>query len=230
MPAYLHIFFDLDHTLWDFERNSSETLAELYEHYQLHQYGSFSVQEFTQTFHQVNQRLWSLYNRNIIDQHTLRHERFRYIWEALGAFGLPPSGLAEDYSAICPTKPHLLPHARETLDYLTTRYRLHIITNGFHDIQQIKIRSAGIAHYFETVTTSQNAGAKKPQQAIFHYALARIGAAARQAIMVGDNLETDITGAKSSGLDAIFYNPGQIAHQEQVTLEIRCLSELQRYL
>jgi putative hydrolase of the HAD superfamily len=230
MSAYTHLFFDLDHTLWDFERNSNETLADLFEAYQLQQWGDFSVADFLNTFSEVNRQLWDLYNHSKIDQRTLREQRFLRIWKRLGAAGTPPPQLSEDYLAICPTKPHLLPHARETLDYLAGRYRLHIITNGFDDIQQTKIHSAGIGHYFEALVTSQNSGYKKPHRAIFEYALTQTGASTYNSAMIGDNLETDIGGARALGLDAIFYNPERIAHDTAVTLEIYCLSELQRHL
>ncbi|MCS7019552.1 MAG: YjjG family noncanonical pyrimidine nucleotidase [Cytophagales bacterium] len=230
MPAYTHLFFDLDHTLWDFERNSNETLTDLYEAYCLYERGGFSVSDFLFAFREVNRQLWELYNRNQIDQQTLREQRFIRIWKYLGASGMPPSQLGADYLAICPTKPHLLPHARETLDYLAGRYRLHIITNGFDDVQQTKIRSANIAHYFEALITSQNSGYKKPHPAIFDYALAQTGAAPHNSVMIGDNLETDISGARALGLDAIFYNPERIAHQSEATIEIYCLSELQQIL
>ncbi|WP_448519802.1 YjjG family noncanonical pyrimidine nucleotidase [Rhodoflexus sp.] len=230
MTTYTHLFFDLDHTLWDFERNSNETLAELYETYRLQQWGNFSAADFMSAFSMVNRQLWDLYNHSKIDQHTLREERFIRVWRKLGASGTPPPQLSDDYLAICPTKPHLLPHAHETLDYLSNRYRLHIITNGFDDIQQTKIRSAGIAHYFEVLVTSQNSGYKKPHRAIFDYALAQTGASTHDSAMIGDNLETDIGGAKALGLNTIFYNPEQVAHQTEVTLEISCLSELQRHL
>lgn len=230
MAVYSHLFFDLDHTLWDFERNSNETLTDLYQTYRLEQWGDFSVADFLAAFSEVNRQLWHLYNNNQIDQQTLRAQRFVRIWEQLGAAGTPPPQLGEDYLAICPTKPHLLPHARETLDYLAKRYRLHIITNGFDDIQQTKIRSAGIAHYFEVLVTSQNSGHKKPHRAIFDYALAQTGAGTHDSAMIGDNLETDIGGAKALGLDTIFFNPERVAHQTEVTLEIHCLSELQRHL
>lgn len=230
MPAYVHLFFDLDHTLWDFERNSDETLTDLYRDYRLCERGEFSVADFLNAFREVNRRLWDLYNRNLIDQQTLREQRFIQIWEKLGASGTPPPKLAEDYLAVCPTKPHLLPHARETLEYLAKHYRLHIITNGFDDVQQTKIRSADIGHYFEVLVTSQNSGYKKPHRAIFEYALARTGATAYDSVMIGDNLETDIGGARALGLDAIFYNPERTAHQSEATLEIHCLSELRQIL
>ncbi len=126
----------------------------------------------------------------------------------------------------CPQKSHLLPFAREILKYLASYYSLHLITNGFEEIQHIKIRNSGLKPYFEALIISESVGHRKPEKAIFEHALQVTGASRRESVMIGDNLRTDIRGARESRIDQVFYNPGQHPHQEQVTYEIDCLSKL----
>ncbi|MEQ9438183.1 MAG: YjjG family noncanonical pyrimidine nucleotidase [Cyclobacteriaceae bacterium] len=225
---YTHILFDLDHTLWDFDRCATETLMELYHTHQLQSLGCASAEDFCQAFHEVNHRLWALYNQGEYDSDRLRNERFFLVFEALQlAYNeqVPPL-LAREYLAICPTKTHVIPDAIATLDILQTRYQLHIITNGFSDVQAIKLRSAGLTHYFQTVTTSDEAGYRKPHEQMFRFAMDRIQATPAECIVVGDNLEADIRGAQNAGIDHIFFNPEQQPHTFAVTHEISSLREL----
>ena len=231
MKHYRHIIFDLDHTLWDFTKNATETLHELYDTHRLGRLGDFSVQQLCDTFEEVNYRLWKLYNRGEYDQQRLRRERFGLILTQLGvAADNVPAGLADDYLRICPTKPHVMPHTIAVLDYLQQHYQLHILTNGFAEVQAIKLQSAGLTDYFTTVVASDTTGHKKPYRPVFDYTLQRINADSRSCVMIGDSLETDILGAKCAGIDQIFYNPHRSTHDESVTYEIACLSELRDIL
>lgn len=235
MPGYKHIFFDLDHTLWDFDKNSAEALCDLYEKFGMAGRYRFSTDDFYKAFREVNFHLWRMHQLGNYGQAELRAERFPMVFGRLGfeASGLDAeemTALAEAYLQLCPTKPHVFPHTHEILTYLQSRYQLHIITNGFSDVQVTKLKSAGLSTYFREIVTSDDAGFRKPQPDIFHYLLRRISAECSECLMIGDNLETDIDGALAVGMDCIFFNPAKIHHQAKSTHEITCLSELKGIL
>jgi YjjG family noncanonical pyrimidine nucleotidase len=228
---YQTIFFDLDHTLWDYDTNSNETLLELYGAYQLQAKGVTTLAAFQTKFHEVNESLWYLYDRGVIDSTVIRKERFQKILEPFAIHDEKlVADLSHDYLYNCPRKAGLLPWAIDTLDYLCTKYSLSLITNGFEEIQNMKLTSSNIAHYFKHVITSQTAGFKKPSREIFDYALSLRGHGANQAIMIGDNLTTDMAGAKNAGVDTVFFNPAKRQHEETVKHEITSLRELQSIL
>jgi putative hydrolase of the HAD superfamily len=228
---YKHLFFDLDHTLWDFDRNSAECIAELYDTFQLADVGVTSAAEFSHHFITINRKLWADYDKNLIEHAYIRKHRFPLVFEALGVDeSLIQADLNAEYLKILPLKPHLLESAREILDYLNGRYVMHIITNGFSDIQAVKMNSSEIAHYFTHVITSENANAKKPDPLVFQYAMEISGTNASESLMIGDNYEADILGAKSVNLDTVFYNPqGQLVN-DQPTYDIRHWIELMAIL
>lgn len=227
MNSYKTLFFDLDHTLWDYETNSRDTLLELYEKHKLATRGINTFAVFHENFKMVNSQLWHLYDHGNITSEIIRKERFKQILEKFNSYEVELSlKLSEDYLYICPQKGHLMPHAIETLDYLSSRYSLSVITNGFEDIQAMKLQSGDITSYFDHIITSQKAGSKKPAKEIFHFALDSHGIEANHAVMIGDNLLTDIAGAKNASIDTIFYNPDSIAHTEKVNHEINRLNEL----
>src|SRR5688572_13112061 len=228
---YSCIFFDLDHTLWDYETNSRETLVDLYHHYDLVAKGVSSCDEFTAQFSIVNTKLWDLYDRGIIGSEVIRKERFKQI---LQTFKISEEKLCEDlsfnYLEQCPRKGHLMPYAKEVLDYLSVHYKLSVITNGFDEIQNMKMQSTNLLPYFDHIITSQRAGCRKPSCEIFNFALTCNGIKNYQAIMVGDNLITDIGGACNAYIDAVFYNPEKIANDGMYAHEIHSLSELRELL
>ncbi len=231
MKTYKHIFFDLDHTLWDYEGNAGEALHELYDHYQLGEKGMFSKAELVETFFAVNDMLWDDYNHHRIQRKDLRERRFPTIFKRLGlAIELRPQNIEKEYIALSPTKGKVFDHAHKVLEYLNPKYELHIITNGFDDIQSTKMSSAGIADYFKAIITSETAGFRKPDPRIFQLAMDRSGAQAEHSLMIGDNLRTDIGGARDFGMDQVFFNPGRKSHTDKVTYEISGLKELMTLL
>ena len=231
MPSYHGILFDLDHTLWDFETNSSDTLRTLYATYDLGKKTTLTPEEFCQTFSRVNTALWDQYDRGEIQRDVLRTQRFHRVLQAAGIddYALSVS-FSADYLRDSPRKGNLMPGSLEILEYLSPKYPLYIITNGFDEVQEIKMRSSGIHEYFKKVFSSERIGHKKPSREIFDHALTEIGFNARQTMMVGDNLTTDIGGARNASMDHIFYNPLKIPHGENVMWEIHHLSEIKNIL
>lgn len=230
MP-YQYLFFDLDHTLWDYDTSAKQTLTDLYSRYELDTYGANGSDELIRNFFRVNDSLWSLYNKGEISKYYLRTERFPKVLESSGVnmVRCPQaviSGFNEDYLAESPKKGNLIPEAIETLEALRSEYDLYLITNGFEEIQTTKLQYSGLDKYFRTMITSEKAGAKKPFPEIFKYALNHTGAALHESIMIGDNLQTDIQGARDFGMDQVFFNPHRMGHTEDVTHEITRLSEL----
>jgi YjjG family noncanonical pyrimidine nucleotidase len=231
MKKYKCIFFDLDHTLWDYETNSMHTLQELYAQYQLELKGIAAFTDFFRQFRMVNLSLWDLYDSGKITSDVIRHERFKQILEAFGAYEEKLSeDLSRDYLSVCPTKCNLMPGAVETLEYLSGQYSLTVVTNGFEEIQNIKLTSGKLHRYFDHVITSQKAGHRKPAREIFDYALKMNGASHYETIMIGDNLVTDIGGARNASIDTVLFNPEQVAHDAEVHYEINDLNELRGIL
>lgn len=224
---YRSILFDLDHTLWDYETNSSETLTELFHHHKLSDVGVPSVYHFLETFVQINTNLWTQYDLGQIHRDVIRYERFHKILLAYGIdkydFAL---SLSDEYISLSPKKGGLMPNAMEVLDYLYTRYPMTIVTNGFDEIQSIKMESSGITSYFKSVVTSARAGYKKPAKEIFEFAMSESGFDTDSTLMIGDNLLTDIGGARNAKLDTVYFNPNKIPHQEKTEYEIHDLKEL----
>jgi YjjG family noncanonical pyrimidine nucleotidase len=231
MKSYRCILFDLDHTLWDYETNSTETLQELFNQHQLANQGVPSFSDFLKTFVSVNTQLWTLYDTGQLHKDVIRYERFHKIMLELGVDNYDLSlKLSDEYVAISPKKGTLMPNAIEVLDYLYPRYPMTIVTNGFDEIQSTKLASSGITSYFKSVVTSARAGHKKPAKEIFEFALAENGFESHETVMIGDNLLTDIGGARNASLDTIFYNPNKVPHQDQTRYEIHDLKELKDIL
>ena len=222
-----HIFFDLDHTIWDFDRNAQETLLELYEAYQLKTLGLHSAQDFIDRYTENNHRLWTKYHLGEITKETLRTERFRNTFLELGVSPEHvPQQFEDDYVRISPTKTNLFEGAEKVLTYLQKKYQLHIISNGFKETTLTKMEVSGLNPYFTQVIISEDVGVNKPNQAIFEHALTKAAAIKEESIMIGDSLEADIRGAQAFGLKAIFFNPLNVAQPADVTWQISNLEEL----
>ncbi len=228
---YKHLFFDLDHTLWDFDRNSAESIAELFDSFGLADAGIASAAEFSKHFIAINRQLWADYDRNVITHDYIRQHRFPLVFRSLGVDEAAiHADLNAEYLHLLPRKPHLLESAREVLDHLRGRYTMHIITNGFAEIQAVKMDSAEISHYFTHVVTNGVVNAKKPDPVIFRYALEISGADVAESLMIGDNYEADILGAKGVGMDTVFYNTAGDATADPPTYNIRHWNELMAIL
>jgi putative hydrolase of the HAD superfamily len=231
MYPYKHIFFDLDRTLWDMDGNSYQTLCELAEKHNIVEKGISTIDEFIERYKIINAELWTDYSFNKIDKATLRSERFK---RAFKLFNIVDDSFCEvfanDYVTHSPIKNKLLPYTIETLDYLFPKYQLHIITNGFEEVQMVKIEKSNLGKYFKNIITSEKAGCKKPSPEIFHFSMRLAEANLENSIMIGDSLEADIIGAKDSGMAQVFFNPDKVKHEVEVTHEIESLLELKNIL
>lgn len=224
---YKHLFFDLDNTLWNFKRNSEETLLELFDHYELKKTGVEDSKKFIDVYTDINEKQWADYRAGRVNKEKMRAERFI---KTFAVFQVSDDSLAQqlsdDYLAQCPEKTYLFPHTIEILSYLKEKYSLHIITNGFEEVQHRKMNNCGITKYFTEIITSEKSGFLKPNPQIFFHALEISGAIEIESIMIGDSLEVDIIGAREAGIDQIYFNPDKTAHSEKITQEINSLNEL----
>lgn len=228
---YRHIFFDLDHTIWDFDKNAEETLQELFLQYNLGGLGLQSAELFIETYTQNNHRLWAEYHLGKITKATLRELRFKQTFLDLGMHpDIIPAGFEDDYVRICPTKLNLFPEAHETLHYLSSKYRLHLISNGFKEATTIKVNNTDLVKYFDNIVISELVGINKPDRAIFEHALQLADAQKEESIMIGDSLEADIYGALNFGMDAIYFNPNSLPKPQDVPVQISHLRELRDML
>ena len=221
------IFFDLDNTLWDFEKNSETTLLEIINEFNLINKGVNNAQDFIKRYKKHNERLWTLYRDNKITKEKLRGERFLL---TLKEYGLNDPKLANDFGLAyikkSPLKKILFPFTIQVLSYLKSKYNLHIITNGFEEVQHVKLQSSNLTHYFKNIITSEEVGVKKPNKKIFQYALKISNADPNQSIMIGDDLISDIKGAAKLKIKTIFFNPKKIQYTKTEDYEISCLSEI----
>lgn len=222
-----HLFFDLDHTLWDFDKNSALTFAKIFELNHV----NLDVLQFLSIYEPVNLNYWKLYRNSEIDQEQLRYGRLKDTFDGmdLAVNDALIHLLSDDYITYLTTFNHLFEDTLEILDYLLPNYELHIITNGFAVAQQKKIQGSNLSSYFKTITNAEMAGVKKPNPLIFDYALKAANAKPEESLMIGDSYEADVLGAIQVGLDAIFFNYRN-EDCEPYVKQIRNLSELKLYL
>lgn len=227
-----HLFFDLDHTLWDFEANKNAVLHLVWD--ELISGTDISPEAFQDAFDRHNETLWAGFRNGTVSREDLRWKRFA---RALLELRLPvPEKLVQTLSArfleLLPQQTALLPYAQETLAFCKQQgYPMAIITNGFDATQRLKLRAAGIEDYFNGIFSSEGCGFPKPHEAIFTMARQNSGArSGSNCLMIGDSLEADIAGAHQAGWKSVFYNPGRHPHTETPNHEIACLSELAGWL
>jgi len=226
---YRHLFFDLDHTLWDFEANARATLEELYHSLHLEQCGVNDFDLFHKNYLVHNEKLWERYRKGLIKQEELRTKRMSL---TLLDFKIADEALTKEMSVrfldLLPTRTILFPHAKEILHYLSEKqYALHLITNGFEKTQHSKLKHSGLDEFFTEVITSEGSNSLKPHKDIFDYALTRAGATKEQSIMLGDSFEVDIIGAKDFGIDQVYINHPGIDPPIKPTYTVTSLKQLE---
>jgi putative hydrolase of the HAD superfamily len=205
---YRHLFFDLDHTLWDFEANSRQTLEQLHHDLNLQKRGIDDFDKFHKNYLVHNDKLWERYRNGFIKVDELRWKR---MWLTLLDFKIGDEILAREmgnkFLELLPTRNILFPYAKEILSYLIERnYQLHLITNGFEKTQHSKLKNSGLDAFFKEVITSESSNSLKPHKEIFDYAFEKTGAKKEESIMIGDSIEVDIQGAINAGIDQVYVN------------------------
>lgn len=224
MPTIKHVFFDLDHTLWDFEKNSALSFQSIFQQHTM----PFSVDVFLENYVPINLKYWRMYRLDEITKEELRYHRLKEAFESVKYKASDDliNEIAELYILKLGEQKHLFDGSLEVLEYLKPKYKLHIITNGFQEVQSKKMYHSGILNYFITTTTSEDVMLKKPHPKVFLHALHKANATAEESIMIGDNLEADIFGALDVGMDAIYFgNNATFAGKR-----IEQLLELKKYL
>lgn len=232
MKKFTHIFFDLDHTLWDTDLNAEESLREIFEELELSKKGIPDFETFHTVYRQHNERLWGLYAENKVGKDVVRTHRFQH---TLADFGIHNDNitetLAEEFVRRTPRKKNLLPGAIDLLEQLNGKYHLSIITNGFKEAQYVKLEHSGIRHFFDTVFVSEEVGVLKPDPEIFRIAMEKSGAiSAADCMMVGDTYQTDIFGALNSGMTPVHYAPNHETEYAAPVITVRHLSEINTLL
>ena len=218
-----HIFFDLDHTLWDFDKNSILAFDKIFQK----DYPTINIDEFIEHYVPINQACWKLFQVDAISHEELRYRRLKDSFDAISheISDAQIDQISEEYIHFLPDFNHLFEDAIAVLDYLKERYELHIITNGFAEVQFRKIANSNLKPYFKTITNSEMAGAKKPNPIIFQHALEKAKAQKNESIMIGYYMEAYVVGAIDFGMKAIFFNPNQMDVEESI-LQITTLAEL----
>jgi len=228
---YKHLFFDLDHTLWDFEGNASLSLDDVYHEFDLRRFGIISAEQFKQTYFPINDRMWAQYRRGELTSAEIKIERFR---ETLKKFSVLDHDLVaeikEFYLKSLPLKGRLMPGATQVLDKLQGKAALHIVSNGFLAITKEKIKYSGIQKYFDVVLSAEEVGVLKPNQKVFEEAFRRANASASESIYIGDSLEADVRGPRNVGMDQIYYNVHSKPHDESPTHEVNHLLDIAEIL
>lgn len=222
-----HLFFDLDRTLWDFEKNSEIALETLFKELEL-QGKIEDFHSFHSQYKEYNSQLWKLYGAGKLKKEVLRTERFRL---TLNDFNIDSTEilhkLSDGYVELSPKQTALFPETIETLKSLKNdNFNMHIITNGFKEVQYIKLENSGLDHYFDVILCSEEVGHNKPSLHIFQYALKKAGAKASDSVMIGDDFEVDIIGALNAGMQGILFDPEDKYSNYQDTMRIKQLDEL----
>lgn len=221
------IFFDLDHTLWDFDKNSVLAFDKIFKS----QHPTIDTNQFVEVYAPINQACWKLYQVDKITHEELRYQRLKQTFDVLN-YTISDEEIDQisvDYIDFLPDNNLLFDGAKELLDYLFPKYKLHIITNGFAEVQTRKLKNSGIESYFKTVTNSEKAGVKKPHRNIFEFALSLAEANKENAVMIGDCIEADVQGAIDFGMKAILFDEQKLNSSKEI-VKINHLLELKNIL
>ncbi len=231
MKKYKHLFFDWDNTLWDLSTNMRIALAEIYRLYSLDKYFT-DFEQFFGLYYSRNTELWELYPKGLITRTEMNRERFLFPLRQVGIddgeFALK---LNDDFLQICASQTNLCAGVKETFDYLCKKYNLYVISNGYSKIQQIKIECSGLKPYLKQVFVSDIVGYYKPDRRIFEHSLKYVNARKTESVMIGDNFDSDIVGAKAFGIDQIYVSLEQNADLPfEPTMTIKSINELTNIL
>lgn len=221
------IFFDLDHTLWDFEKNSALTFQKIFGDNGL----NITLEDFLEIYVPINLEYWKLYREERVSKAELRYQRLKRTFDQIGETVSDDmiNILAHQYIEHLPSYNHLVPNTVQILEYLSPNYKLHIITNGFQEVQEKKLKGGNIHHYFQNIVNSETAGVKKPHPHIFELALDKAKVSPQNSLMIGDNLEADILGAKSVGMEVLHFNSNKESSHNECIM-INDLIEIKRIL
>ncbi|MDO6674864.1 YjjG family noncanonical pyrimidine nucleotidase [Tenacibaculum sp. 1B UA] len=220
-----HLFFDLDHTLWDFDRNSKLTFQQIFEEQNI----TIPIHSFLEVYIPVNLKYWRLYREDKVEKTALRYYRLKETFDNL-KYEISDDSInqiSKDYIGYLPNFNYLFDNAIEVLEYLESKYHLHIITNGFEEVQKLKLKKSGIHSFFKQIITSECVGVKKPNPKVFEFALEKAGAKAVESVMIGDSYEADIIGAINSGMRAIHFSE-EVNNKE--VQQVTSLIDLKKYL
>jgi putative hydrolase of the HAD superfamily len=225
-----HIFFDLDNTLWDFEKNSREALLHLFLEHDLKEHCKTDFLDFITVYETINHELWHLYSLNKTSKEELRFQRFYKAFLHFKYDNLALANLwADEYLALSPFKTHLIQDASVVLQYLQSSYNLHIITNGFKEVQHIKLDACNLKPHFQHIIISEEHGFNKPDVQIFRLAEKLTGSRPDQCVMIGDNYEADILGALNAGWKGIYFSPNVVQNPNPLFNQIDRLILLKEY-
>lgn len=221
------VFFDLDHTLWDFDKNSSLAFERVFKTHNI----KLNIKDFLEVYEPINLEYWRLFRSDTVTKQELRRGR---LIDAFKTFKVSYSiaeidAMAASYIDELPVDNYLFNDALDILQYLSKKYTLHIITNGFHEVQHLKLKNSGIESFFKTVTTSEEVGLKKPNPIIFETALEKALVTPEKSMMIGDSFEADILGAKAIGMQTLFYNYKKIETPEN-QMVVKNLIEIKKYI
>lgn len=228
MKKHSHIYFDLDHTLWDTDKNAEESLQEIFHELKLQEKGISAFDDFHTRYRNHNERLWGLYAENKVGKEAVRVHRFLHTLQEFDIHDQEVAhSIADRFMERTPYKKHLIEGAIGLLEQLHEKFHLSIITNGFKDAQYIKLKSSGLEKYFKDIFISEEVGIHKPDPKIFHHAMKSSSAgSASCCMMVGDSYQTDVFGALQSGLTPVHFNPGNEIVSDAPVITIRKLNEI----
>ncbi len=227
MTGIEHIFFDLDHTLWDFDKNSALTFQQIFEEQNI----KLDFDEFLKVYIPLNLSYWRLYREDKISKETLRYKRLKDVFDALN-YEVSDElihQISEDYINYLPNHNFLIEGTIELLKYLKPKYKLHIITNGFKEVQNRKLNNSGIRGFFDVIVTSESVGVKKPNPKIFNFALEQANSKPENCVMIGDSLEADVIGSQNLNITPVFFNPNKEEHETSVKTVVELL-EIKQFL
>ena len=223
---YRCLFFDLDHTLWDFEKNAEESLTDLHAKHSLERH-DITAADFVSKYSEINHAMWRQYHKGEIDKEFLRTQRFVQTFQHFNVPSIEiPNNLWDEYLELLPNRTNLMLGCIELLEYLKPNYPMTIITNGFKEVQHLKMQNSKILDYFSHIVISEDVGHQKPAKEIFDFAMQLNNCKASEVLMIGDNMEADIQGAKNSGIDSVFFNPVNLPDTVGATYVIKNLLEL----